>query len=135
MTALRRKLLRDLWRSRTQVISIAAVVGCGVMAATAMRSTLSSVNEARNRYYAEYRFGDVFAVVKRAPESLASRIAAIPGVGAVQTRVVITLRPITRILASQWQQYMQNRMVISYETWLDAPSRLLRSSGTRRRDE
>jgi putative ABC transport system permease protein len=90
MTALRRKLLRDLWRSRTQVISIAAVVGCGVMAATAMRGTLSAVNTARDRYYAEYRFGNVFAVVKRAPEPLAWRIAAIPGVGAVQTRVVIT---------------------------------------------
>ena len=33
---------------------------------------------------------------------------------------MITLRPLVRIFGSQWQQYMQNRMVISYETWLDA---------------
>ena len=90
MTALRRKLLRDLRRSRTQVLSIAAVVGCGVMAAMAMRSTLSAVGDARDRYYSDYRFADVFASVKRAPESLGPRIAALPGVGAVQTRVVIT---------------------------------------------
>jgi putative ABC transport system permease protein len=90
MTALRRKLLRDLWRSRTQVLSIAAVVGCGVMAALAMRGTLSAVGDARDRYYTEYRFADVFASVKRAPESLSGRIAELPGVAAVQSRIVIT---------------------------------------------
>ena len=90
MTALRRKLLRDLRRSWTQVLSIAAVVGCGVMAAMAMRSTLTAVSHARDVYYTEYRFGDVFASVKRAPESLRSHIAAIAGVGTVETRVTIT---------------------------------------------
>jgi putative ABC transport system permease protein len=89
VTALHRKLRRDLWRSRTQVLSIAAVVGCGVMAAMAMRSTLSAVSGARDRYYTEYHFGDVFASVKRAPESVAAHIAAIAGVGAVETRVII----------------------------------------------
>ncbi|HEX6052823.1 MAG TPA: FtsX-like permease family protein [Gemmatimonadaceae bacterium] len=89
MTALRRKLLRDLRRSRTQVVSIAAVVGCGVMAAMAMRGTLSAVSHARDRYYEDYRFAHVFATVKRAPESLARRIAEIPGVATVQTRVVL----------------------------------------------
>ena len=89
MTALRRKLLRDLVRSRTQVLSIALVVGCGVMSAMAMRGTLSAVERARDQYYEEYRFAHVFATVKRAPESLARRIAGLPGVGAVQTRVVL----------------------------------------------
>jgi hypothetical protein len=43
-----------------------------------------------------------------------------------RTHVVVTLRPIIRILASQWQQYMQNRPAIKYddslgyEEWLDA---------------
>jgi hypothetical protein len=36
------------------------------------------------------------------------------------TRVVITLRPLARILASQWQQFVQNRLVTSYPTWLQA---------------
>ena len=90
MTALRSKLLRDLRHSHTQVLSIAAVVGCGVMAAMAMRGTLAAVTSARDRYYTEFRFSDVFASVKRAPESIATRIASLPGVGSVQTRVVIT---------------------------------------------
>ena len=90
MRALRRKLLRDLRRSWTQVLSIAAVVGCGVMAAMAMRSTLSAVGRARDVYYTAYRFGDVFASVKRAPESIRSHIAGIPGVAMVETRVTIS---------------------------------------------
>jgi hypothetical protein len=32
--------------------------------------------------------------------------------------VVVTLRSLHRILPSQWQQYMQNRFVISYSDWL-----------------
>lgn len=35
-----------------------------------------------------------------------------------RTRVVITLRPLVRILASQWQQYMQNKMITDYVAWL-----------------
>ena len=40
--------------------------------------------------------------------------------GIARTHVVVTLRPLVKILASQWQQYMQNRMTMSYDHWLDA---------------
>lgn len=46
--------------------------------------------------------------------------------GVDRTQVVVTLRPVVRILASQWQQYMQNRPAVNYddtldyEGWLDA---------------
>jgi putative ABC transport system permease protein len=89
MRALDRKLLRDLRHHRAQVLSIAAVVACGVMTVIAMRSTLGSVRWARDAYYADYRFGDVFAQLKRAPISLVRRINAIPGVGAIETRSVL----------------------------------------------
>lgn len=32
---------------------------------------------------------------------------------------VVTLRPLTRVLPSQWQQYVQNGLRLSYEDWLD----------------
>src|SRR5688572_3677388 len=89
MRALDRKLLRDLRHQRMQVLSIAAVVACGVMAVSAMRSTLGSVQSARDEYYASHRFGDVFAPLKRAPMTLVARIGEIPGVGALETRVVL----------------------------------------------
>lgn len=37
-----------------------------------------------------------------------------------QSRVVVTLRPLARIVISQWQQYMQNRVSTSWEDWLRA---------------
>ena len=72
-------------------MSIAAVVACGVMAVIAMRSTLGSVRWARDVYYVDYRFGDVFAELKRAPISLVERINQIPGVGAIETRSVLNV--------------------------------------------
>lgn len=44
--------------------------------------------------------------------------AIVDALGRDRTHVVVTLRPLHRILPSQWQQYMQNRFVISYTDWL-----------------
>lgn len=37
-----------------------------------------------------------------------------------QSRIVITLRPLAKIIASQWQQTTQNQATISWEDWLRA---------------
>ncbi|HEU4452369.1 MAG TPA: ABC transporter permease [Longimicrobium sp.] len=89
MRALDRKLARELWRLRGQVVSIALVVACGVMSVVTTGSALDSLERSRDLYYREYRFADLFAGVKRAPESLRPRMERIPGVAAVQTRVVV----------------------------------------------
>ena len=89
MRAADRMLLRDLWRLRGQVFSIALVVACGVMSVVTTRIAFDSLEESRDLYYARYRFADVFASVKRAPASLAPRLARLPGVAAVQTRVAV----------------------------------------------
>ncbi len=81
-------MIRDLWHLRGQVFATALVVGCGVSSFVAMRSTYDSLVESRDTYYSTYRFADVFANLKRAPDSVAAEIQAIPGVAAVQTRVV-----------------------------------------------
>lgn len=88
MRAIDVKVLRDLWRQRGQFGAIALVIACGVGAYVAMSSTIRSLRAARASYYAEQRFGHVFAGLVRAPESLARRLGGIPGVQAVETRVV-----------------------------------------------
>ncbi|NIP88990.1 MAG: ABC transporter permease, partial [Gammaproteobacteria bacterium] len=50
-------------------------------------TALDSLDETAEAYYNRYRFAHVFALVKRAPERLARRIAEIPGVQAVETRI------------------------------------------------
>jgi len=82
-------LWRDLWDLRGQVFAAALVVACGVMAQVSMRSAYISLQGAQTSYYTDYRLGDVFAHLKRAPESLAEEIRALPGVAQVRTRVVV----------------------------------------------
>lgn len=45
--------------------------------------------------------------------------AIIDALGGERVRVVITLRPLVRIVPSQWQQYMQNRPAAKYDDALD----------------
>ena len=88
MKALDRKLARDLWSLRTQVVSIALVMACGMAGIIACLSTYSSLLWSRGHYYDTARFPHVFATAKRAPLPVAARVAAIRGVVDVQPRVV-----------------------------------------------
>ena len=89
VSELDRKLLRDLWHLRGQVLTVALIVACGIATYVTMRGSYESVKGAQTSYYAAYRFADVFAQLKRAPNSLASQFASLPGVGTVETRVVV----------------------------------------------
>ena len=88
MSVLDRKLRRDLWRLKGQVLTIALVLACGFLAIIMLRSTYHSILAARDRYYADYRFGDVFARLERAPDRVARRLEALPGVALVYPREV-----------------------------------------------
>jgi len=88
MRAINRKVVRDLQHLRGQVVAIGLVIASGVAALIMSLSTLEALDETTVAYYERYRFGDVFASVKRAPRNLEARIAGIAGVRAVQTRVV-----------------------------------------------
>jgi len=88
LRALDRKLVRDLWHLRAQVAAIGVVVACGVATVVTTRTSYTSLLVSRDAYYDDYRFADVFAHLKRAPEGVGAWLAAIPGVAAVETRLV-----------------------------------------------
>ena len=88
LSALNRKLFRDLMGMKGQALSIALVVAAGVAMYVMYQATFASLSETRRVYYERHRFGDVFASLKRAPQRVATEIAAIPGVSALETRVV-----------------------------------------------
>lgn len=89
MTALNRKLLRDLSQLKGQAVAIALVMACGVATFVMSVSTYRSLDGALTTYYDRYRFAHVFTHLKRAPNGIAARVADLPGVAQVQTRVVI----------------------------------------------
>jgi putative ABC transport system permease protein len=91
LSALNRKLLRDLLEMKGQALAIAMVVAAGVAMFVMYFSNFDSLRRTQQAYYERQRFADVFASLKRAPRSLEPRIAAIPGVSAVETRVVVSV--------------------------------------------
>jgi putative ABC transport system permease protein len=87
--ALSRKLLRDLWHSRSQGLAIGLVIAAGVAMFVAYFSTFDSLRLAQQTYYDRFRFADVFVMLERAPLGIADDLAAIPGIAKVTTRVVV----------------------------------------------
>ncbi|MDH4226820.1 MAG: ABC transporter permease [Deltaproteobacteria bacterium] len=92
ITPLDRKLLRNLYSMKSQIVAIAFVMAAGVATFVMSLSTLDSLEKTQAVYYEEHRFGDVFASLKRAPNGLKARIAAIPGVDAIDARIVAAAR-------------------------------------------
>lgn len=88
MNALGKKLVRDLRHIRGQVLATSLVVACGIASFVTMRSTYNSLRQTQDNYYSTYRFADIFAHLKRAPESVRIQIERLPGVSSVQTRVI-----------------------------------------------
>jgi putative ABC transport system permease protein len=87
MRSLDKKLVRDLLRLWGQILAIALIVACGIAMFVAMQSNYESLKLSQSNYYNQYRFAQVFASLKRAPETLTEQIQAIPGVAQMQTRV------------------------------------------------
>lgn len=88
VSALNRKLLRDLRAMWGQALAIALVLAAGVTVWVMYLSNYDALERTRRAFYDRQRFADVFASVKRAPAPLAERIADLPGVARSQTRVV-----------------------------------------------
>ena len=88
MRALDRKLLRDLARMKVQALAIALVVAAGASLFLTMFTAYRSLATSQHRFYTEQRFADVWSSLARAPRSVEREIAAIPGVAAVDARIV-----------------------------------------------
>lgn len=88
MRNLDRKLVRDLMRMKGQVIAIVMVIAAGVATFVMSMCAFASLSEGKESFYRDFRFADVFAFARRCPNSLIPRIKEIPGVSAVETRLV-----------------------------------------------
>ena len=88
MRTLRRKLGRDLLHLRGQGLAIAVLVACAVATFVGAVTTWRALRRTQDSLYETHRFPHVFAEATRVPGPLASRIAALPGVAVVETRVM-----------------------------------------------
>ena len=92
MKALDRKLLRDLRTMWSQVLTIALVVASGAGGFLTSLSAIDSLADARDVFYAQGHFADLFVTVKRAPLSLVEQLRGVPGVAEVQPTIEQVVR-------------------------------------------
>ena len=90
--------MRDLWSMRTQVLSIALLIASGVAIFVMSVSNYQALVSAMDEHYRNERFADLFASLKRAPNSVIPRLREIDGIGIVEPRIsqpVRVIRPDT----------------------------------------
>ncbi|MBL8642991.1 MAG: ABC transporter permease [Rhodospirillaceae bacterium] len=88
LSALDRKLMRDVWRLKGQTLAICAVVAAGIALLVGTYGCLAALQLSKDMFYERTRFADVWASVKRAPNSMHDKLAQIPGIATVETRIV-----------------------------------------------
>lgn len=88
VSALDRKLIRDLWRLKGQALAIALVIAAGISMLIGTFGCIAALQKSKDAFYDRYRFADVWANAKRAPNSLLPKIEAIPGVSTAETRII-----------------------------------------------
>ncbi|MCO8123158.1 FtsX-like permease family protein [Stieleria sp. TO1_6] len=88
MLKLDRKLLRDLYQLRGQAIAIGLVIAAGVAVFVMSMCSYRSLESSKNQFYEQFLFADVFSSSGRSPNALRARLQEIPGVAAVETRLV-----------------------------------------------
>jgi putative ABC transport system permease protein len=88
MSALNRKLWRDLLLMKTQAAAISLVVAAGIAMYVMYLSNFETLRRTQREFYATQHFADVFVSLKRAPRHVADDVAAIAGVASVEPRVV-----------------------------------------------
>jgi len=92
VSVLDRKLFREVIRLRGQALTIAIVVASGVACYISLQSAWRALYDSRDLYYETNRFADVFVHLDRAPKSVASQIAELPGVARAYPRIVERVR-------------------------------------------
>jgi putative ABC transport system permease protein len=87
-TQLDRKLIRDLYRIRSQAAAIGLVLAAGIAMMVMSLASRDALLRSQASFYRDSRFGHLFASLKRAPNWLIEAVADIEGVQAVDQRLL-----------------------------------------------
>ncbi|HPR92658.1 MAG TPA: FtsX-like permease family protein [Syntrophomonadaceae bacterium] len=90
------KLMRTIWNTRGQFISLGLVVSLGIMTYICMSATYFNLENNMARFYRECNFADYYFQVASAPEQIINQIRTVPGVAAVNGRVIKDIKVIKR---------------------------------------
>lgn len=84
---LEKKLLRDLREHRWQVITIVLVTGVGISCLEGFMGLYRDYSRARDEYYQQYRFADIFLGFRRTPRHIVEQVKDTPGLAHLEARI------------------------------------------------
>lgn len=87
-----RKMLRDIRENLGSYIACIAIISIGLLTFVSMANVRDILLEAKDNYYRDYRFGDVFAEVSGMPIGKLGALERIPGVATVDAKMVRDVR-------------------------------------------
>ncbi len=87
MSALAVKLRRELWHSVGTLASVVAIIAIGAASYIGIGSAARIVGQSQATYYSNYRLADFWVEVKKAPLTVVERLAALPEVTRLETRI------------------------------------------------
>lgn len=88
MSLLTLKLIRDIWAARWQFLAVTLVVLIGISFYQASWMSYKNIGASYELYYDQTRFGDFWITLSEAPDTIRERVLQVPGVIAVQPRIV-----------------------------------------------
>ncbi len=88
MNSLNRKIFRDYKTLKAQVFTVAVLIICGISVLVSSWSSYQSLQSAKDSFYREFRFAEIFADVVRAPSSVLSELARLEGIQTVEARII-----------------------------------------------
>ncbi|MDD2504328.1 MAG: ABC transporter permease, partial [Clostridia bacterium] len=92
MNILFKKLARDFWQAKGQFISVLVLVIIGVMFYSGINATYRNLTNTSEKFYDDYRFGDLWISFYRAPESAEEKVKALPFIELATGRVIQDVR-------------------------------------------
>ena len=87
MSVLDKKLRRDARKSWVMLVAVSAIIAVGIGCFIAMMSAWRNLEQARDHYYGSCRLADFWIDLKKAPVGEVERLATIPGISEIRTRI------------------------------------------------
>lgn len=117
--SLRKRLLRNAWASKAQLLAIVATVFLGLVAYVSLRVASDNMESALARYYEDHRFAHFFVDLQGMPAGALRKLASAGGIVAVEGRVCGDVlaemgrsrRPVVRIISYEVPQVV-NRLYL-----------------------
>lgn len=85
--SLNRMLARDLFTARGLLLAVMSIIIIGVMCYVTMQTAYHNLQGAKQRYYTQCHMADFWLSLRKAPNSELRRLAELPGIAALQSRV------------------------------------------------